>query len=79
MTCLVSLVVYILGFVAMFYYSARRDVECDLEQNPREAFLFALFWPLLIVFLAVFILVEKIANLVCVAYRYCYSKVLGKD
>lgn len=71
---LAALAVYLLGFVAMFSYSLKRDEVCDLERNPREAFLFALFWPVLTVFMAIAITVEKICGLVYAAYRYFFTR-----
>lgn len=59
-TYLAVLVVYVFGFAWMYFYSLKRDADCDLERNPHEAFQFALFWPVLAVFLAFSILVEKI-------------------
>ncbi|EKQ7213306.1 hypothetical protein [Citrobacter meridianamericanus] len=68
-TYLVMLVVYILGFAGMFFYSLKRDEDCDLERNPREALLFALFWFVLIPILLIWIVVEKTIHLVRVTYN----------
>ncbi|HIB8910275.1 MULTISPECIES: hypothetical protein [Citrobacter] len=68
-TYLVMLVVYILGFAGMFFYSLKRDEDCDLERNPKEAFLFGLFWFVLIPILLIWIVVEKIIHLVRVTYN----------
>ncbi|EFU5488664.1 hypothetical protein HT345_004056 [Salmonella enterica subsp. enterica serovar Abony] len=57
---LAVLVVYVLGFAGMYFYSLKRDVVCDLERNPREAFMLALFWPPLLAILVLHILVENI-------------------
>ena len=57
---IIILVIYALGFAAMYFFSLRRDEECGLERNPREAFWFALFWPVLVAFLAISILIEKV-------------------
>lgn len=75
---LAVLVVYILGFLTMYYYSLRRDAKCDLERNPREAILFAIFWPVLTFFMVGIIIIEKIISLACVACRYFCSKLRGK-
>ncbi|EMN1953028.1 hypothetical protein RN313_001023 [Citrobacter koseri] len=68
---LVSLVVYVLGFVAMYFYSLKCDVVCDLPRNPREAIWFAIFWPVLVVFMVIAIFIEKVVGLVCAGYRHC--------
>ncbi|EAT7909454.1 hypothetical protein RO561_004820 [Salmonella enterica] len=57
---LAVLVVYVLGFAGMFFYSLKRDVVCGLERNPREAFMLALFWPIVVFILGLHILVENI-------------------
>lgn len=75
---LAVLVVYILGFPAMYYYSLRRDAKCDLERNPREAFIFALFWPALVLFMVVIIFIEKTIRLAYAARAYFRSKLRGK-
>lgn len=75
---LAVLVVYILGFPVMYYYSLRRDAKCDLERNPREAFIFAFFWPALVLFMVVIIFFEKIIRLAYAALAYFRSKLRGK-
>lgn len=75
---LAVLVVYILGFPAMYYYSLRRDAKCDLERNPREAFIFAFFWPALVLFIVLIIFIEKIIRLAYAACGYFRSKLRGK-
>lgn len=57
---LAVLVVYGFGFAGMYFYSLKRDVECGLERNPREAFMLALFWPIVVSILGLQILVENI-------------------
>ncbi len=57
---LAVLVVYVLGFAGIFFYSLKRDVVCGLERNPREAFMLALFWPIVVFILGLHILVENI-------------------
>ncbi|EDO5059028.1 hypothetical protein C1Z16_22815 [Salmonella enterica subsp. enterica serovar Poona] len=57
---LAVLVVYVLGFAGMYFYSLKRDVVCGLERNPREAFMLALFCPPLLAILVLHILVENI-------------------
>lgn len=69
---------YIFGFAAMFRYSLRRDVECDLEQNKSEAFLFAFLWPVFVAFMVAIILIEELIFLVCAVYRSFHSKWRGK-
>ncbi len=54
------LVVYVFGFAVMYFYSLKRDVVCGLERNPREAFMLALFWPIVVFILGLNILVENI-------------------
>lgn len=56
--------IYMLGFLAMFIYSLKCDVECGLEKSPREAFWFALFWPALITLLIIIILIEKVIKFI---------------
>ncbi len=77
-TYLFILLVYMLGFAAMYYYSLRRDAKCDLERNPREAILFAVLWPALTFFMVGIIIIENIISLICVACRYFRSKLRGK-
>ncbi len=71
---LIALSFYILGFAAMFRYSLRRDVECDLEQNKSEAFLFAFLWPVFVAFMVAIILIEKLIFLGCATYRRFRTK-----
>ncbi|WP_454741018.1 hypothetical protein [Citrobacter freundii] len=68
-TYLVMLVVYILGFSGMFFYSLKRDEDCDLERNPGEAFLFGLFWFVIIPIIIVWFVVEKFIHLVRATYN----------
>lgn len=68
-TYIFILVVYSLGFIGMYFYSLKRDEKCDIERNPREAFLFGMFWFVLIPILIIWIVVEKIIHLVRVAYN----------
>lgn len=68
-TYLVMLLVYILGFAVMYFYSLKRDDDCDLERNSGEAFLFGLFWFVIIPIIIVWCVVEKIIHQVRAAYN----------
>ncbi|MGQ0329911.1 hypothetical protein HV319_12310 [Citrobacter freundii] len=72
------LAIYLLGFVGMYFYSLKRDAECSLERNPREAFLFAFFWPALVLFIVAIIFFEKIIKLAYAACGNFRSKLRGK-
>lgn len=61
---LTSLIVYLLGFAVMYFYSLKRDDECGLERNPREAFVFGLFWVVITPILIFWIVEEKITHLI---------------
>lgn len=76
--CFAFLAAYIFGFAAMYYYSLWRDAKCGLERNPREAFLFAFFWPALVLFMVTIIFIEKIIRLAYAACGYFRSKLRGK-
>lgn len=75
---LAVLVVYVFGFAGMYFYSLKRDDECGLDRNPREAFLFAFFWPALVLFMVAIIFFEKIIKLAYTACGYFRSKLRGK-
>ena len=66
---LTFLIVYLLGFAGMYFYSLKRDDDCDLERNSGEAFLFGLFWFVIIPIIIVWCLVEKIIHQVRAAYN----------
>lgn len=72
------LAIYLLGFAGMYFYSLKRDVECSLDRNPREAFIFAFFWPALVLFIVLIIFIEKIIRLAYAACGYFRSKLRGK-
>ncbi|HGY2542199.1 TPA: hypothetical protein ACNVZ8_004293 [Citrobacter freundii] len=72
------LTIYLLGFAGMYFYSLKRDAECSLDRNPREAFLFAFFWPALVLFMVAIIFFEKIIKLAYTACGYFRSKLRGK-
>lgn len=56
----ISALIYVLGFIAMYFYSLKRDDACDLARNPLEAIFFAVIWPVLAVCMAIVIPVEEI-------------------
>lgn len=66
---LTSLIIYLLGFAVMYFYSLKRDDECGLERNPREAFVFGLFWFVITPILFFWIVIEKIIRLVRATYN----------
>lgn len=66
---LTSLIVYLLGFAVMYFYSLKRDDECGLERNPREAFVFGLLWVVITPILFFWIVIEKIIHLVRATYN----------
>ncbi|EJY4260342.1 TPA: hypothetical protein MNC23_004143 [Citrobacter freundii] len=66
---LTSLIVYLLGFAVMYFYSLKRDDECGLERNPREAFVFGLLWVVITPILFFWIVIEKIIRLVRATYN----------
>lgn len=66
---LTSLIVYLLCFAGMYFYSLKRDDECGLERNPREAFLLGLFWFAPIAIFVIWIVVEMIINLLRDTYN----------
>ncbi|MEJ2820856.1 hypothetical protein, partial [Streptococcus pneumoniae] len=66
---LTSLIVYLLGFAVMYFYSLKRDDECSLERNPREAFVFGLLWVVITPILFFWIVIEKIIRLVRATYN----------
>ncbi|EGT3137570.1 TPA: hypothetical protein SH488_000080 [Salmonella enterica] len=68
---LVAIVIYVPGFVAMYFYSLKRDVACGLPGNPREAICVAIFWPILFVIMIIAIFIEKVAGLARAGYRRC--------
>ncbi len=63
------LVVYCLGFICMYFYSLKRDEECGLERNPKEALLLAVIWFIPTPIVIIWILVEKIIHLVRATYN----------
>ncbi|EBZ5074297.1 hypothetical protein I9Y19_004813 [Citrobacter freundii] len=63
------LVIYFLGFLGMYFYSLKRDDECGLERNPREAFVFGLLWVVITPILFFWIVIEKIIRLVRATYN----------
>lgn len=66
---LTSLIIYLLGFAVMYFYSLKRDDECGLERNPREAFVFGLLWVVITPILYFWIVIEKIIRLVRATYN----------
>lgn len=66
---LTSLIIYLLGFAVMYFYSLKRDDECGLERNPREAFVFGLLWVVITPILFFWIVIEKIIRLVRATYN----------
>ena len=66
---LTSLIVYLLGFSVMYFYSLKRDDECGLERNSREAFVFGLLWVVITPILIFWIAIEKIIRLVRATYN----------
>lgn len=66
---LTSLIIYLLGFAVMYFYSLKRDDECGLERNPREAFVFGLLWVVITPILFFWIVIEKIIRLARATYN----------
>ncbi len=66
---LAVLVVYVFGFAGMYFYSLKRDDECGLERNPKEALLLAVIWFIPTPIVIIWILVEKIIHLVRATYN----------
>lgn len=63
------LVVYYLGFICMYFYSLKRDKECGLERNPKEALLLAVIWFIPTIIVIIWIAVEKIIRLARATYN----------
>lgn len=63
------LVVYCLGFICMYFYSLKRDKECGLERNPKEALFLAVIWFIPTIIVIIWIAVEKIIRLVHATYN----------
>lgn len=63
------LVVYFLGFICMYFYSLKRDEECGLERNPKEALLLAFVWFIPTIIVIIWVTVEKIIRLVRASYN----------
>lgn len=64
------LVVYCMGFICMYFYSLKRDKECGLERNPKEALLLAVIWFIPTIIVIIWIAVEKIIRQVRATYNW---------